>query len=82
MTETEKARNIIKEWTTGEYAPDGRPLKRILEIDDLDNLAIDLVKKLNIDDVSKNEAVCNCENEYWKEDESGDWYCTIHDKQA
>ena len=35
-----------------------------------------------LDDVSKNEAVCNCENEYWKEDESGDWYCTIHDKQA
>ncbi len=32
--------------------------------------------------VSKNEAICNCENEYWKEDESGDWYCTIHDKQA
>ena len=40
--------------------------------------------KVNValDDVSKNEAVCNCENEYWKEDESGDWYCTIHDKQA
>jgi hypothetical protein len=44
--------------------------------------AIDLVKKLNIDDVSKNEAICNCANEYWKEDEGGDWYCTIHDKQA
>ena len=41
-----------------------------------------LVKKLNIDDVSKNEAICNCENEHWKEDEGGDWYCTIHDKQA
>ena len=26
----------------------------------------------------KNEAICNCENEYWKEDEGGDWYCTIH----
>ena len=32
--------------------------------------------------VSKNEAICNCANEYWKEDEGGDWYCTIHDKQA
>jgi len=32
--------------------------------------------------VGKNEAICNCENEYWKEDEGGDWYCTIHDKQA
>ena len=30
--------------------------------------------------VGKNEAICNCENEYWKEDEGGDWYCTIHDK--
>tara|TARA_R100001244_G_scaffold64380_3_gene53318 strand:+ start:606 stop:845 length:240 start_codon:yes stop_codon:yes gene_type:complete len=32
--------------------------------------------------VSKNEAICNCENKYWKEDEGGDWYCAIHDKQA
>ncbi len=28
----------------------------------------------------KNEAICDCENEYWKEDEGGDWYCTIHNK--
>ena len=35
-----------------------------------------------LDGVSKNEAICNCANEYWKEDEGGDWYCTIHDKQA
>jgi hypothetical protein len=28
----------------------------------------------------RNETICNCENEHWKEDEGGDWYCTIHDK--
>jgi hypothetical protein len=39
-------------------------------------------QSLPIDGVSKNEAICNCANEYWKEDEGGDWYCTIHDKQA
>ena len=33
-------------------------------------------------EVAFNEAICNCENEYWKEDEGGDWYCTIHDEQA
>ena len=33
-------------------------------------------------EVALNEAICNCENEYWKEDEGGDWYCTIHDEQA
>ena len=37
-------------------------------------------KLLSLHSVSKNEAICNCENEYWKEDEGGDWYCTIHDK--
>jgi len=33
-------------------------------------------------DDSKYEAICNCKNEYWKEDEGGDWYCTIHDNEA
>jgi|TARA_B110000858_G_scaffold5698_1_gene6404 hypothetical protein len=23
---------------------------------------------------------CKCEIGWWKEDEGGDWYCTIHDK--
>tara|TARA_R110002020_G_scaffold64014_1_gene170304 strand:+ start:2028 stop:2270 length:243 start_codon:yes stop_codon:yes gene_type:complete len=49
------------------------------------NLLVDLraeAKQLILCGVSKNEAICNCENEYWKEDEGGDWYCTIHDKQA
>jgi len=42
-----------------------------------------------------NQYICNCAKvrqtrelktglsiEYWKEDKGGDWYCTIHDKQA
>jgi hypothetical protein len=41
-----------------------------------------IFKLLRLPVVSKNEAICNCENEHWKEDEGGDWYCTIHDKQA
>jgi len=39
-------------------------------------------KPLIIDSVSKNEEICNCEIGWWKEDEGGDWYCTIHDKQV
>ena len=40
------------------------------------------IEQLILSGVGKNKAICNCENEYWKEDEGGDWYCTIHDKQA
>ena len=63
-----------------------RNMWKVIEVSDLEDIMEtyhrEQVENLNIDDVSKNEAVCNCENEYWKEDESGDWYCTIHDKQA
>jgi len=45
-------RNIIRKWTTLKTNK-GVPKHYILLSDDLDNLAIELVKKLNIDDVSK-----------------------------
>lgn len=40
------------------------------------------IEQLILSGVGEYEAICNCENEYWKEDEGGDWYCTTHDKQA
>jgi hypothetical protein len=54
---------------------------RIMDLED-ELEALKQGQSLPIDSFSKNEAICNCANEYWKEDEGGDWYCTIHDKQA
>jgi hypothetical protein len=54
---------------------------RIMDLED-ELEALKQGQSLPIDSFSKNEAICNCSNEYWKEDEGGDWYCTIHDKQA
>ena len=53
-----------------------------LKNDDDHNLINKYTVDAYLESIGKNEAICNCENEYWKEDEGGDWYCTIHDKQA
>jgi len=49
-----------------------------LQIEAYMNGAERLFNLLRLPIVSKNEDVCNCDNEHWKEDEGGDWYCTIH----
>lgn len=53
-------------------------LKKVREIALKNKYTVDAY----LESIGENEAICNCENEYWKEDEGGDWYCTIHDKEA
>ena len=64
---------------------DGRELnnqtkEEIIELikEDIGHALDQQIKVEAIDYTHVNEAICDCENEYWKEDEGGDWYCTIH----